>query len=273
MEDRGPSAYLAELLGTFMLVLFISLVLSVYQLGDKGLGYVDFTVIGLLHVFVLAMLVASLGGASGAHFNPAVTVTLLALRKIKGADAAVYIIVQLIGAVLAVLVVKLLLDDEGDVVNYGANAVSEKFLGNKATAGMLAEAIGAFALMWAIMGTAVNPRAERSWAPLMIGGALGMAVMAIGPLTGAGFNPARAFGPALVGDAFDGGGRFLLAFVVGPCLGALAAGFAYTAIVLRPQEALFGGRLVDADVPPGRVAGELEAAEAGPGERPIDKLS
>jgi glycerol uptake facilitator-like aquaporin len=90
--------------------------------------------------------------------------------------------------------------------------------------------------MWAIMGAAVNARAERAWAPWVIGGTLGMAVMCIGPLTGAGFNPARSFGPALVADSFGGGGTFLFVYVAGPIVGALAAGLLYHKIVLAPEE-------------------------------------
>ena len=274
MEERGPSAYIAELLGTFMLVLFIGLVLSVYQQGAEGLGYVDFTVIGLLHFFILAMLIASLGGTSGAHFNPAVTVALAALRKIRGADAAIYILMQLIGAILAALVVKLLLSDEGKAAGYGAVQISDQFLDGKMRAGLLAEVIGTFALMWAIMATAVNVRAERSWAPVIIAGTLAAGVMAIGPLTGAGFNPARAFGPDIVAGLVDdiGWGNFLAAYALGPIVGAVLAAFAYTAIVLAPQEQLAGGRLVDTGVLPGHASGQAEGLVDRPGERPVDKL-
>ena len=74
--------------------------------------------------------------------------------------------------------------------------------------GMVVEALGTFFLVWVIFGVAVNPRAAKEWAALAIGAALGMAVMVFAPLTGAGFNPARAFGPALVsGDL--GRGRHL----------------------------------------------------------------
>ena len=79
---------------------------------------------------------------------------------------------------------------------------------------------------------------------MVIGGTLGFAVMAIGPLTGAGFNPARSFGPALVCGEFGGGGEFLLVYVLGPLLGALAAAGAYTAIVLNPVHRA-GARPVD----------------------------
>ena len=70
------------------------------------------------------VLVASLGGTSGAHFNPAVTVTLGGLRKISPPDAVIYILLQLAGAVAAALVAKALLKDEGKLVNYGAPSVS-----------------------------------------------------------------------------------------------------------------------------------------------------
>jgi MIP family channel proteins len=266
MEDRGPSAYAAELLGTLLLVLFIGSILST----ANGLGYQDFAVIGLLHVFVLGMLVATLGGTSGAHFNPAVTIALAAIRKIKPPDAAIYICMQLIGALVAALIVKLVFKDEGRG-SYGATGVSDKFLQGKNLSGMFVEMIGTFGLMWAIMGAAVNVRAERAWAPWVIGGTLGAMVMCFGPLTGAGFNPARSFGPNIVAGSTDWS-QLIVSFTIGPIIGALLAAFAYTAIVLREQERLFGGRLVDADVPPGRAAGEAEALET-PGERPIDKLS
>ena len=266
MEDRGLSAYAAELLGTLLLVLFIGSILST----AAGLGVTDFAVIGLLHVFVLGMLVATLGGTSGAHFNPAVTIALAAIRKIKPPDAVIYICMQLIGALLGALIVKLIFKDEGHG-SYGATGVSDKFLQGKNLSGLFVELIGTFALMWAIMGVAVNVRAEKAWAPWVIGGTLGAMVMCFGPLTGAGFNPARSFGPNLVAGGTDWS-QLIVSFTIGPIVGALLAAFAYTAIVLREQEALFGGRLIDTDVAPGRLAGEVEALET-PGERPEDKLS
>jgi glycerol uptake facilitator-like aquaporin len=210
-----------------------------------------------------------------AHTAPEVRErALAAVRKIRGADAAIYIVMQLIGAILAALVVKLLLSDEGEASSYGGVQISEQFLDGTMRAGLLAELIGTFALMWAIMATAVNVRAERSWAPFVIGGTLAAAVMAIGPLTGAGFNPARAFGPDIVAGIVDdiGWGNFLAAYALGPIVGAVLAVFAYTAIVLGPQEQLAGGRLVDTGVLPGHAAGQAEGLLGTPGERPVDKL-
>jgi glycerol uptake facilitator protein len=232
MQRRGRSAYAAELIGTFLLVLFIALVVTVNS--DGGLGYTDVAVVGLLQAFVLMMVTATIGGTSGAHVNPAITLALTALRRIAPADAAIYIVMQVAGAVLAVLVVKLLIQDgSADAVNLGAPAVSENFLDGGAGAGLLGEALGTFALMWAYMGVAVNPAAARESAPLVIGATLGLAVFALGPMTGGSFNPARAFGPALIGGGFGDGATFLLAYVVGPIAGALAAAFAYQTAILR----------------------------------------
>jgi glycerol uptake facilitator protein len=239
VESEGPPvlgvrAYAAEFIGTFVLVFFICSVLTVEQ---GGLGYADFAVIGLVHAFVLAMLIYSLGSTSGAHFNPAVTTTLAALRKIAIADAGIYIVLQLAGGIAGAFVCKLLLHDPGrSPVNYGAVSVSQSILKGRGGVAMVAELIGTFVLMWSIMGLAVNPKGERGMAGLIIGATLGFAVMVIGPMTGAGFNPARALGPALAASHFGPAGTWLLAYILGPALGGLLAGFLYKVIVLDAKE-------------------------------------
>jgi glycerol uptake facilitator protein len=247
-----PVAYAAELIGTFGLVLFIVLVLTLSAPRPLGIGGPDFAVVGLVHAFALMLLIASLGVASGAHFNPAVTLGMLSTRRIALLDACAYIVMQLAGAVLAVLLVKALMNTTGNAVNFGApKVVSGHFLNGSAAKGMVAEGIGAFFLMWAIMSTAVNPRGNRSWAPLVIGATLGLAVMCIAPLTGAGLNPARAFGPAVFGG-FGPAGDWLLAFVIGPAAGAVLAAQLYTAVVLVPQQRLAGDEAERAGQPMSR---------------------
>ena len=244
----GLAAYAAELLGTLMLVFCVGMIVSIHS--ADGLGVTDFAVIGLVHVFVLMLLIYSLGGASGAHFNPAVTLALLAGRKISGSDAGIYILVQLVGAILGAFLVKLLLLNEGDAVGYGALGIADAapaaaaapgqpapptgpdWLGGSALGGLAAEAIGTFFLMWAIMAMAVNPRGERHWAAFVIGSTLGLMVFIFAPLTGAGLNPARWLGPALASGTWDDA----WVFVVGPIIGAVLAYFLYAAIVLDPQE-------------------------------------
>ena len=127
-------------------------------------------------------------------------------------------------------------------------------LDGKVFPGMVVEALGTFFLVWAIVGVAVNPRGDQGWAALAIGGTLGMPVMVFGPLTGAGFNPARAFGPALVSGEWGGADDFILVYVLAPVIGALVAGVRLLPDVHRARAE--GSR--------GRRAGRLSRADPRP---------
>ena len=237
IEERGPAAFVAEFIGAFALVMFITLVMSLYLPAP----FIDFSVIGFVHAFVLFMLIQTLAIASGAHFNPAVTVAMTALRQIRPADAVTYVVAQLAGGVAGALVTKALVLDEGKAVDYGVTKVSDAALQGKILPGMVAEGIGTFFLVWAIVGVAVNARAAKDWAAFAIGATYGMLVMVIGPLTGAGFNPARSFGPAVVSGEFGGADTFLLVYVLAPVLGALLAAVAYFNLFIAPGRKGPGG--------------------------------
>jgi glycerol uptake facilitator protein len=243
VQDRGPAAYIAEFVGTLLLVFFITAAVSVYVAEPTRVNpnpFIDFSVIGLVHVFVLFVLIQTLAVVSGAHFNPAVTVALTALRQIKPPDAVIYVVAQVAGAIAGAFLTKAILLDEGKAENYGAVDVSSVI--NGATfPGMVVEALGTFFLLWAIIGVAVNPRATKDWAAFAIGGALGMAVMVFAPLTGAGFNPARAIGPALASGDWGGFGQFLLVYLLAPVIGALVAVFLYLQILAEPGAKGVGG--------------------------------
>jgi MIP family channel proteins len=239
VQDRGPAAYIAEFVGTLLLVFFVTAVVSLYVVPNPA-AFKDFSVIGLVHAFLLFGLIQTLGLISGAHFNPAVTVVMTALRQIKPPDALVYIVAQLGGGVAGALLTKALLEDEGKAVNYGATAVSDKLNGD-ILPGMVVEAIGTFFLVWVIVGVAVNPRATKEWAALAIGATLGMLVMVLAPLTGAGFNPARSLGPAIVSGEFNGTGDFLLVYIVAPVIGGVLGAVVYHYLVIAPGQKGLGG--------------------------------
>ncbi len=233
MQDRGLAAYIAELIGTMLLVFAICTVVTLYvatsataQTGS------DFAVVGLVHGFVLFGLILMLGAASGGHFNPAITLAAAVLRRIDPIDALVYILAQLSGGVLGALLVKAFLLDEGRASHYGAATISPLLSGN--VAGACIEGIGTFLLVLAVCAVAFNPRARHEWAPLAIGFTLGLDVMIFGPLTGSAVNPARWFGPALIGNEFGGTWPYL----VGPIVGALAAAALYRLVIAGGQYAL-----------------------------------
>ena len=229
IEARSSAAYTAEGIGTFLLVFFICGVISV---GNAGVLQLDLAGLGMLHALTLGVLVYALAASSGAHFNPAITVAQLAIRRIRARDAAAYIVFQLAGGALAGLLVLLLFHHAGASVDYGATAINAKVVPHGSPwLGLLDEAIGTFILMWAVMAVAVNPRGEKHFAGLVIGGALGLAVMVFGPATGAGLNPARWLGPALASGSYA---DFWI-YIAGPVAGALAAALAYRALVLARQ--------------------------------------
>jgi glycerol uptake facilitator protein len=245
VQDRGLAAYISELVGTFFLVFFITMVVTLFVAtgADAQFGS-DFAVVGLVHAFLLFGLVAYLGGVSGGHFNPAVTVAAAVLRRIDPVDAVVYILAQLSGGVLGALLTKALLLDEGRVGDYGAVSISPLLGGN--LDGMILEAIGTFMLVLAVLSVALNPRARNEWAPLVIGATLGFVVMVIGPLTGAAVNPARWFGPALVGEEFGD----VWPYLVGDLLGGLLAAAFFFFVIAPGGDKVVGGPGTAEEEPP-----------------------
>lgn len=230
MQDRGLAAYIAELVGTFFLVFFVTSAVTLFvATGNQAQFGSDFAVIGLVHAFVLFGLIQIFGGVSGGHFNPAVTVAVAAVRRIDPVDAVVYILAQLSGGVLGALLTKGLLLDEGRAGHYGATQVSDLLGGN--FQGFIVEAVGTLVLVLAVLAVALGTRASQDWAPLAIGTTLGFAVMVTGPLTGGSLNPARWFGPALVDNTWGD----VWPYVLGPLLAA-AVGAALWRFVIEAGE-------------------------------------
>jgi len=240
VEEKSISkALTAELIGTFGLVFTIIMAVSLYAGigGGKLLPNVVIPFVALAHGFILFVLIQSLGGISGGHFNPAVTCGLLSIRKISAGNAAAYIVVQVIGAVLAGFLAALIIPHQAEIVKYAAPSVSHDHFTTAAGIGL--EAIFTFLLVWAVVSTAVNPEGAKEWAPLAIASALALGVLLIAPYTGAGLNPARAFGPDLTNAIFGkiGGfgsvGDFLLVYTVAPIAGGVLAATIYNGLYIK----------------------------------------
>lgn len=226
MQERGLAAYLAELIGTLLLVFFIvSVVVLFVATGNQAQFGSDFAVVGLVHAFLLFGLIVMFGVVSGGHFNPAVTLGALAIRRIAPIDAAIYMLAQLSGGVLGALLAKGLLLDEGRATQYASAEVSGLLGG--AFQGMIVEGIGTFCLVLVILAAVFSKKSFKEWAPLAIGTTLGFIVMVGGPLTGGSFNPARWFGPALVANNWGD----VWPYLVGPILGSGLAAAVYTFVL------------------------------------------
>ncbi len=226
---KGTGAIVAEFIGTFFLCFAgIAAILGATTVVGSGGGLVA---IALAHGLALSVAVSTFGGVSGAHFNPAVTIGMLATGRIAPAAALSYIVSQLAGATVAAKACAMI---------FPASAVAEANLGiplpaSWATTGTVigVEIILTFMLMIAIFGTAVDARGQA----VKIGGfGIGLAVtfdiLAGGPITGASMNPARSFGPALIQGHWDWHGFYWVAPIIGAVLGALV----YQHLILEKKQ-------------------------------------
>jgi aquaporin Z len=218
VQQRGLAAYLAELIGTFLLVFVITSVVVLFvATGNQAQFGSDYAVVGLAQGLALFGLVVIFRAASDGHFNPAVTLGAALIRRISAVDALIYMLAQLSGAVLGALLTKGLLVDEGRATHYGAAEVSGLLGGN--FQGSIVEALGAFVLVLVVLVALYSSKGPKDWAPFAYGTTLTFLVMVGGPLTGGSFNPARWFGPALVGNTWGG----VWPYIVGPIVGAVVA--------------------------------------------------
>ena len=217
----------AEFIGTFGLV-FIgggAVVVNEARAGALGL-----TGVALAHAMVLAIMVTALMRISGAHFNPAVTLGLWLNNRIEAKDAGLYVVTQLIAAVVAALLIRGLLPaGAGEITGYGTPRIAGDVDFMKA---IVIEAILTFFLVSAVFGTAVSSQAPSGIGGFGIGLVLLFDILVGGPLTGAAMNPARAFGPALVAGEWVGQG----AFWVGPLLGGAVAALVWGKVLLPKED-------------------------------------
>jgi MIP family channel proteins len=214
--------FVAELIGTFALVFVGGASIMITKDNAAPTGVVD---VALAHGLILAVMVSAFMRISG-HFNPAVTIGFLATRRIEPMMAGVYICAQIIGALLGAYFLKwtfpftLFQSTHG-----GGQALALQVTG---TQGFALEAVATFFLVLAVFGTVVDPKAPRIGG-LGIGFVVAADILAIGPLTGAGMNPARSFGPAVASGFFEA----QLIYWLAPILGGIAAAVLYEYLFLR----------------------------------------
>jgi glycerol uptake facilitator protein len=234
MNASLPRRVLAEFLGTALLVLFgAGSVVAALTIGGGELDYAGLGIISLSFGLVVALAIYTLGTTSGAHINPAVTIALAVVRRFSWAEVVPYVLAQLAGACVgALLIVAYVGDRATDFGSVGVTALGD---GVSVTQGIVAEALGTFLLLLTIMAVAVDQRAPVGWAGFLIGLAVAVEIMVIGPFTGGSVNPARSFGPYLVNDLFGGSTPWseFWVYIVGPLVGAVAAAVCYE-LVARP---------------------------------------
>lgn len=216
----------AEFIGTFALVFIGVGVIANHSglTGNAGLLAVAFA-----HGLTIAVMVAATAGISGGHLNPAATFGLLLGGKINLRRAILYIGAQLVGAIVAAWLVMLLLGSAEvpgkELVFKGTPAIGK---GPTIIQSIGIEAVLTFFLVFVIYGAAVDSRGGYL-GPLMIGLTVALDIMFGGPFTGAAMNPARTFGPAVIGGQWENH----VVYWVGPLLGGGLAGLVYGRFLIK----------------------------------------
>jgi aquaporin Z len=231
LADRGHiKKYVAELIGTFLLVFIgTSAVVAFGGPFSNGVATVGYVGIALAFGLTLVVLAYTLGPVSGGHFNPAVTIGLVAARRHPVRDLLPYIVSQIVGAVLASGLLYLIASGKpGWTI---ASGLGQNSFGTLAVASALAaETVFTFVLVFVVLSVT-----NKSYPYTAFGGlAIGVALLAIhlGDIgwSGSGVNPARSIGPAL----FVGGTALsqLWVYIVAPIVGGLIAAGVYIALRL-----------------------------------------
>lgn len=212
--------YIAEMLGTMVLVLMgcgTAVSLSCTS-TDPGLAA---TVVGTALAFGLAVVAMAytIGGISGCHINPAITLGCLFAGRISSRDAFMYMFFQTVGAIVGAVVLSLLTSSSG-LTGTGANVCQE---GVSVTGGFLAEVVFTFVFVLVVLGATDAKKGAGNFAGLAIGLSLVLVHLACIRYTGTSVNPARSIGPALMqgGEALNQLWIFIVAPFVGASLSAL----------------------------------------------------
>lgn len=216
--------YLAELVGTFVLTL-----LGCGTAVSLNCGVDTASVVGTAIAFGLAVVAMAytIGGISGCHINPAITLGVFLNGKISAKDCGMYMIFQVIGAILASAVLYLLVSTAPELAQgttTGANACA-----GGVTNGLIAEIVLTMLFVLVVLGaTSKTNGATNNLAGVAIGLSLILIHLVGIHYTGTSVNPARSIGPALFecGDALNQ----LWVFIVGPFVGAALAACIWKAI-------------------------------------------
>jgi aquaporin Z len=226
----------AEFIGTFWLVLggCGSAVLAA-AFPHTGIGFLGVALAFGLTVLTMAF---AIGHISGCHLNPAVSVGLMVCGRFRGSDLPAYVIAQVMGAIVAALVLYVIasgkagFDLSGGLAanGYGEHSPGGYSLGS----GLLTEVVMTFMFLMVILG-ATDARAPQGFAPLAIGLCLTLVHLVSIPVTNTSVNPARSTGPALI----VGGWALaqLWMFWVAPLIGAGLAGIAYRLLAAEAKGA------------------------------------
>lgn len=194
MSTESPTfqhRLLVECLGTALLLAFGCGAVMVDGLNQGALGLIG---IAVAWASLVAALVYAFGHVSGTQINPAVTVALWSIGRVPTREVVPLVAAQVVGATAGSALTIWLLG-----IGAGVGATTTTLDAMRA---FTVEFLASFLLMATVLGAGVDERTPRGFGALAVGLAVGLCVLVAGPLTGASMNPARSFGPALIGGGW-----------------------------------------------------------------------
>jgi len=210
--------YLAEAVGTMVLVL-MGCGSAIFNAGGAGTVAWVLTVAFAFGLSVVAM-AYTIGGISGCHINPAITLGCLLTGRINGKDAGMYMIFQVIGAIVGSAILYALVQVYHPV---GATLTGSNGFGDgQLIQALIAEIVFTCVFVLVVLGATDSKKGAGAFAGLAIGLTLILVHIVCIPITGTSVNPARSVGPAIF-DAVYGSGvalSQLWLFIVAPFIGA-----------------------------------------------------
>jgi glycerol uptake facilitator protein len=225
-EPTLAQKLIAEFVGTGLLVLIgAGSVQAALKLNGGKITMADLGMIGFAFAFIIVANIFAIGRVSGCHINPAITIALAATRRFPTTQVVPYLAAQYAGATLGGFLIYECFLPSTATMNLGVTSYASGHF----TQGFLAEALGTFILVLAVMGSAVDRRAPIGWAALTIGLVVAGVVIALGPASGQGINPARYFGSYINQWWFGGALQKdqIWTYTVAPVVGSLSAVFLY----------------------------------------------
>ncbi len=216
--------YLAEMIGTMTLVL-MGCGSAIFNGGCGSPAQV--LMVAVAFGLAVVSMAYTIGGTSGCHINPAITLGCMLSERISSKDGIMYMVFQVIGALIGSTILYILTSniDANYATTTGANACAE---GVSVLGGLLAEIVFTFIFVLVVLGTTDAKKGAGNFAGLAIGLSLILVHIVCIPITGTSVNPARSIAPAL----YEGGAALaqLWIFIVGPFIGAALSALVWKVI-------------------------------------------
>lgn len=222
--------YFAEMIGTMILVL-MGCGSAIFAGDAAGAVASGVGTLGVAFAFGLSVVAMAycIGGISGCHINPAITLGVWLSNRMSGKDAAMYMLFQFVGAAIGSAILYMLVSTgaHNGPTETGANG----FVDGQMLQALIAEVVFTFIFVLVVLGATDSEKGAGNFAGLAIGLTLVLVHIVCIPITGTSVNPARSFGPAI----FQGGAALsqLWLFIVAPFIGAILSAWTWKSLSCR----------------------------------------